>query len=102
MAVSPGDRAVKLAGRLLELGISKEAVIELLTYPLDQVEAQLNFLPYRKAKRPGAFVIGAIRRNYSAPKGFYYANFKAIQSRRAHSLDQDAEHSDRPPDAETP
>jgi len=85
MSTSPGDRAVWLAGRLLELGISKDTVFELMSYPPDQVEAQLNFLSFRNVKRPGGFLVSAIRRNYALPKGFYYANVKSIREQVARS-----------------
>ena len=73
MAASPGDRSVEIAGRLLQLGISHAGCIELLQFPLDEVERQLDYLPYRKAKRPGAFLINAVRNRYSPPKEIYYA-----------------------------
>lgn len=91
MSASPGDRAVQLAGRLLQLGLTHTAVVEMLSFPLDDLEAQLNWLPYRKAKRPGAFLINAVRRNYSPPKDFYYANLKAIRDRQNDSVDTDSE-----------
>lgn len=95
MSASPGDRAVKLAGRMLQLGIAREMVTELLSYPSDLVEAQLDWLPYRaNVKRPGAFLVNAIRRNYSPPKQFYYAHIKAIKDRTAGTVDQDAKHLD--------
>lgn len=69
-----GDRAVRLAGELMQLGVSHAGVTELLThYDHADIERQLKFLPYRKAKRPEAFIIDAIRNNYSAPKAFFYA-----------------------------
>ena len=95
MSASPGDRAVKLAGRMLQLGIARDMVHELLSYPLDQVEAQLDWLPYRaNVKRQGAFLINAIRRNYSPPKQFYYAHIKAIRGVRAQTLDEDSKPRD--------
>lgn len=90
MNVSPGDRAVQLAGKLLQLGLTHAAVAEMLSFPLDDLEAQLNWLPYRKAKRPGAFLINAVRRNYSPPKEFYYANLKAIRNHQNDAVDPDA------------
>ena len=94
MPLSPSDRIVKLAGRLLELGISKDRVVEMLTHPLDEVENQLDWLPFRKAKRPGAFVIDAIRHKYKPPKEFYYAKDSIKAARAPYSVDQDAEHGD--------
>ncbi len=74
MDASRGDRSVQIAGRLLQLGISHAGCIELLQFPLEQVEQQLEWLPFRaKVKRPGAFLINAVRNHYSPPKEFYYA-----------------------------
>lgn len=95
MPLSPGDRAVKLAGRLLELGISRDRVIELLSHPHDEIENQLDWLPFRKAKRPGAFLIDAVRHKYKPPKEFYYAKDSIKPAREAHSVDQDTKPRDR-------
>ncbi len=73
MAASPGDRSVQVAAKLLQLGISHSGVIELLQFPLDEVERQLEWLPFRTARRPGAFLINAVRNKYSPPKEIYYA-----------------------------
>ena len=94
MPLSPGDRAVKLAGRLLELGVSRDRVVELLCYSHDEVENQLDWLPFRKAKRPGDFVIDAIRHKYKPPKEFYYAKDSIKSARAPYTLDKDAEHGD--------
>jgi len=94
MPLSPGDRVVKLAGRLLELGISRDRVVELLSHPHDEVENQLDWLPFRKATRRGAFVIEAIRKKYKPPKEFYYAKDSIKAAREAHSVDKDAEYGD--------
>lgn len=72
------EKKVQLASELHLLGVSKDGVIELLwKYPLEQIEAQLKYLPYRKAKRPEAMIFESIRKNYSPPKEFYYAQAKA-------------------------
>lgn len=73
MAASHGDRSVQIAAKLLQLGISHVGVIELLQFPLDEVERQLEWLPFRKAHRPGAFLINAVRSKYSPPKEAFYA-----------------------------
>ncbi len=83
MAASPGDRNVQVAAKLLQLGISHAGVVELLQFPLDQVEQQLEWLPFRKAKRPGAFLINAVRNKYSPPKEAYYAKDQI----KAHGVD---------------
>jgi hypothetical protein len=88
MAASHGDRNVQAAAKLLQLGISHAGVIELLQFPIDQVEQQLEWLPFRKAKRPGAFLINAVRNNYSPPKEAYYAKDQIKAHGFDDSLDQ--------------
>jgi len=63
----PDPKKVELAMRLLRLGVSNAGVTELLTYDPEVIERQLDLLPYRKAKRPSAFIVDAIRNNYALP-----------------------------------
>lgn len=67
------DRMVSLAIRLQRLGVSQRGTQELLLYPLDVIERQLDYLPYRKAKRPEALIIDAIRNDYSPPLELFHA-----------------------------
>lgn len=68
------DRQILIAVRLQELGVSQAGVVELLSqYPLDLIEQQLTWLPLRKAKRPEALIIEAVRNNYSPPKEAFHA-----------------------------
>ena len=86
------DRLVQLAVELFKIGVSKSGVEELLSlHELDEVERQIAYLPYRKAKRPEAFVIEAVRRQYSPPKEFYYAHDSTQSINPEKSLDADAE-----------
>lgn len=69
------DRLTRLAMELLLLGVSKAGVERLLgSNDVDEVERQLAYLPYRKARRPEALIIEAVRRRYSAPPLFYAKN----------------------------
>ena len=88
MAASPGDRNVQIAAKLLQLSISHAGVVELLQFPPDEVEQQLLWLPFRKAKRPGAFLINAVRNHYSPPKESYYAKDQIEAHGVNDSLDQ--------------
>lgn len=82
----------EIAMRLHQLGVSRKAVLDLINlYPWDIIEQQLDWLPHRKARRPEAFVVDAIRHNYSAPKEIYYASHKAPHSKSPEQLDQDPE-----------
>lgn len=86
-----------LARRLAEAGVSHAGIIDLLMHhPKDVISRQLDYLPFRKAKRPGAFLLEAVRHNYSAPKEFFYANPHLATDQAPSSLDQSALDSRRP------
>jgi len=86
------ERMSRLAMELFKLGVSHTGVQELLSlHELDEVERQIAYLPYRKAKRPEAFIIEAVRQRYSPPKEFYYANDSSQLSDPEEPLDQDTE-----------
>ena len=83
------ERAVQLAMKLHLLGISRAGVIELLSqYSYDLIEEQISYLPYRKAKRPGAFLMDAVRNSYSPPKELFYAPPQTKPSAPADRLDE--------------
>lgn len=85
-----GDRAIELAIALMRVGVSRAGVTELLSsYEFDVIERQLQYLPFRKAKRPEAFIIEAIRHDYSPPKELYYAPTQT-QPTSESDLDEDA------------
>ena len=94
------ERATKLAGELYKLGLSQAGVVDLLSnYSLDAIEEQLFYLPHRKAKRPGAFLVDAVRNHYSPPKEFYYAKTEPQSTEPGNSVAEDAVRADRPSDA---
>ena len=65
-------RLIQIALALQSLGVSQRGAAALMIdHPLDEIERQLAYLPYRKAKRPEAFIIEAVRNRYSPPKEFY-------------------------------
>ncbi len=54
--------------RLLGLGIAREEADLLLSrHPLERVERQLSWLPYRRAKSPARFLLSAIEKDYEEP-----------------------------------
>lgn len=68
------ERMTQVAIELMKLRVSQAGVSQILAnYELEEIERQLIYLPYRKAKRPQAFIIEAIRNRYSPPKEFTYA-----------------------------
>jgi hypothetical protein len=83
------ERATEIAVKLKRLHVSDSIVIELLSnFDLDAIESQIDWLPFRKAKRPGAFLIQAIRNNYSPPKEEYHAHAQTQSKRHGRSLDK--------------
>jgi len=94
------ERMTAVAIELKKLGVSQAGVLELLgRYPIELVEAQLSYLPYRKARRPEAFIIQAVRNNFSAPKELY-AKTQTDPSTTINTLDEDHDYSSRPTAAE--
>ena len=92
MSREEGDRNVNIAMQLMKLGVSNVGVVDLMTYyPPEIIERQLEFLPFRKAKRPEAFIVEAVRNNYSPPKEFYYAKAEIESSAVRDELDQNPE-----------
>lgn len=93
------EKKIELARRLHLVGVSKDGVIELLwKYPLERIEAQLEYLPFRKAKRPEAMIIESIRKDYTPPKEFYYARSQSELRQAFESMDKGSE----PPAGSTP
>lgn len=86
------DRAVRLAVELRRLNVSHAGIVDLLAHhPHDVIERQLAYLPYRKAKRKEAFIVDAIRNDYSPPKQFFYAAPETPPSEPIGEMDEDAE-----------
>lgn len=86
------DRLVLASMRLQQLGVSQAGTVELISqYPIEAIEAQLDWLPYRKAKRPGAFIVEAIRNSYSPPKELFYAPTQKPSASAEPFMDQGSE-----------
>lgn len=86
------EHAVELALQLMRLGVSKQGVEHLLaTVSHDVIERQLEFLPYRKARRPEAFIVQAIRNDFSPPKEFFYASNPPYPTGLDDAMDKNAE-----------
>lgn len=89
---NPDPRRVALAVELFQLGVSHAGVVELLGYDLDVIERQLRYLPFRKAKRPSAFIVDAIRMDYSPPPNATpYASSQNQPLQGSSRLDQDSQ-----------
>ncbi len=96
------ERPTQIAMDLLKLGVSHSGIQELLVnYPYDVIERQISFMPYRKAKRPEAFIMEAVRRNYSPPKEIFYAKNKAKPTTTVDTVDEGSKHRPRQSDANT-
>lgn len=85
------ERMVRLAQQLQLAGVSQAVTAQLLAHDLDIIERQLAYLPYRKCRRPEAFLVEAIRKDYSPPKDFFYAANVAQARRVRQPLDQDSQ-----------
>lgn len=93
------DKLNHLAVELMRLGISQAGVAQLMaTAPIEEIERQLGFLPFRKAKRPGAFLIEAVRNKYSPPKEFY-AQTQAHPATTGNTMDENSARGGGSPDA---
>ena len=65
--VEEGD-TTNLRYRLLRFGVTPEQAEELLVqYPAEEIRQQLDWIPYRKARKPGLLLIAAIENHYDEP-----------------------------------
>lgn len=100
----PDPRAIEVAKRLHLLNMSNVGIVNLLSsYPLDEIERQLDYLPYRpKVKREAAFLVEAIRNNYSPPKDYFYAKTPLAPAEDRPLVHENTEHTSGPsaPDAQ--
>ena len=72
LTVSPADetekqRYVRLCARLMQLRVSNRQITGLMAHGLDRVEQQLNWLPYRNARKKASLIVAAIEQDYEAP-----------------------------------
>lgn len=56
-----------LAQRLIDAGVSRAAALELAASQPEECENQLQYLPYREARDPGAVLVRSIREGWAAP-----------------------------------
>lgn len=62
------SQAEYLRQRLLRLGVtSEQAMILLETFPVEEIEQQIAWLPYRGAKNPASYLVAAITGRYAEP-----------------------------------
>lgn len=94
------DRMVAAAERLMRLGVSQAGTANLLGYSIDVVERQLDYLPFRKSRRPEALIVEAIRHDYSPPSAYFHAENRPIAPHRPEPLDKDPERPARPAHAD--
>lgn len=53
---------------LLKLGVRRSQILELVQhYSLERIERQLRWLPYRKARKPSALIVAAIKEDFEEP-----------------------------------
>jgi plasmid replication initiation protein len=66
----------QLAQRLIDAGVSRQTAIDLAGSDPAECERQLQYLPYREARDPGALLGKAIREGWSAPPAWTQAQQK--------------------------
>ena len=62
-----GDRLVRAAAKLRQMGVSHQKVTQLLLFDLERVERQLAWFPYRSARKKASLIVAAIENDYEAP-----------------------------------
>jgi hypothetical protein len=97
--VSLFDRRVAAAAELMKIGVSNAGVVALLAFDIEVIERQLRLLPKRKCRRPEAFIVEAIRSDYSAPNKHYHAKDEIEPAR--HPVDEGPERAAGPAPADT-
>ena len=71
------------AQQLVDAGVSRKTALELLeAYPAE-CEQQLEYLPYRDARDPGAVLVKSIREGWSAPPAWTQAQEEKKKAARA-------------------
>lgn len=95
------SRENRLVMELHFLGVSNKAIIDLVgDYPWEVIEDQLKYLPYRNARNKAAFIVKAIKHNYSPPKNYFYAAHQALAANPESQLDQNPESLVRQPSSQ--
>lgn len=89
--MSADSRYTTIAHELYLLGVSNQGVIEILRYPLERIERQLDYLPYRNSNRPAGMILEAVRHDYSPPKEYYFAKAQEFAENPGEVLDESAE-----------
>ncbi len=62
-----------LAQRLIDAGVSRAAAVELSASQPEECENQLQYLPFREAREPGAVLVRSIREGWAAPTAWVRA-----------------------------
>ncbi len=67
-ALARSEREAEAKAELFRLGVSRSQILELMKrYNLERVEKQLEWLPYRHARKPSSLIVAAIKEDYEEP-----------------------------------
>jgi hypothetical protein len=105
VSMSPEERTRDyLKQRLLRLGVSGEQADFLLAhYAAEEVERQIDWLPYRNAKSPAGFVVAAIEGSYGEPRVLRRSRaLETIPAESSESAEPTAQPDEAATAAETP
>lgn len=62
------ERRVRLIVALRKMGVSERVCGDLVfAFPLDHIEQQIEWLPFRRAKRKSSLIVAAIKGDYERP-----------------------------------
>lgn len=89
LELSARESDVKMA--LLRLGVRRSQILELVeNYALELIEQQLEWLPYRRARKPSSLIVAAIKENYDEPATLPATTSNSNNDYRAKEAEQKA------------
>lgn len=73
------EPATPRAQRLIEHGVSRRDAQDLAQSQSEECDRQLEYLPFREAKNPGAILVKSIREGWSAPPAWIQAQEELVR-----------------------
>lgn len=85
---------------MIQHGVSRKDAAEFATGAPEEARRQLDYLPYREARDPGAVLVKSIREGWSAPPAYLEAQTKARRAEAAQKKRTETRHQTRQVEAE--
>ncbi|HTE16855.1 MAG TPA: replication initiator protein A, partial [Armatimonadota bacterium] len=70
---TPPPALSPLADRMVQAGVSRATAVEMAAAMAEECERQLDYLPYREARDPGAVLVKSVREGWSVPAAWTQA-----------------------------